>query len=50
VIEFLERIAQVVSPRNKEYLLDSANKIRRGFQPLWYPRENADQKEGQTRN
>ncbi len=39
VIEFLERIAQV-STTQKDYLLESADKIRKGIQPLWYPRES----------
>jgi hypothetical protein len=40
VIEFLERIAQLSSrPDQKDYLLESANQIRNGYQPRWYPRE-----------
>lgn len=38
VIEFLERIAQV-STSQKSYLLEAADQIRKGFQPLWYPRD-----------
>jgi hypothetical protein len=38
VIEFLERIAPL-SSRQKIYLLDAADKIRKGFRPLWYPRD-----------
>jgi beta-lactamase regulating signal transducer with metallopeptidase domain len=39
VIEFLERIAQV-SIVSKSELLEAASQIRKGLQPVWYPREN----------
>jgi len=42
VIEFLERIAQISGPEQKAYFLDSAQKIRNGFRPLWYPRDEAN--------
>ena len=42
VIEFLERIAQVSGPLRKKSLLDDAQKIRNGVQPVWYPRDKAN--------
>jgi beta-lactamase regulating signal transducer with metallopeptidase domain len=35
VIEFLERVASL-SPGQKAYWLDSADRIRKGIQPTWY--------------
>jgi hypothetical protein len=43
VIEFLERIAQVVSDRYKTELLNAASQIRKGIQPIWYPRDRTNQ-------
>jgi hypothetical protein len=37
VIEFLERVAQVSSPKVRNALLDSVDKIRKGIRPSWYP-------------
>jgi beta-lactamase regulating signal transducer with metallopeptidase domain len=45
VIEFLERIAQV-SRLQKASLLEAAGNIRKGLQPIWYPRENTNQAPG----
>jgi hypothetical protein len=39
VIQFLERIAQV-STINKKSLLEAANQIRNGIQPVWYPKDS----------
>ena len=45
VIDFLERIAQV-SIVQKASLLEAAGNIRKGLQPIWYPRENTNQAPG----
>ncbi len=53
VIESLERIAPLANASNKAYLLESADKIRKGIRPLWYPRDDANREEGkgaQTRS
>jgi hypothetical protein len=46
VIEFLERIAQLSDPAQKSSLLDSADKIRKGIRPLWYPPDEANRQPG----
>lgn len=45
VIEFLERIAPL-STMSKTAWLDDANKIRKGIQPVWYPRDDTSQAPG----
>jgi beta-lactamase regulating signal transducer with metallopeptidase domain len=45
VIEFLERISKV-SVAYKSDLLEAAGQIRKGIQPIWYPRENTNQAQG----
>ena len=42
VIEFLQRVAPL-STTSKTAWLDDANKIRRGIQPNWYPRDKTNQ-------
>ncbi len=46
VIEFLERIAPLANASQKAYMLDSADKIRKGIQPLWYPRDETNREAG----
>jgi hypothetical protein len=41
VIEFLERVAKV-SVASKSELLEAADQIRKGIQPVWYPRAKAN--------